>query len=183
MNLENGSAFYFPRVDVPLNVTVNAPSRGFSACARQWMCGMHPETPQWAWRWTQTIRGHILGSHVCPALRLRMCSSTAYAVAFVHTSVQPRENRVSQYFSGCSIASSWPDVCFPGFGLENISLCLCFVFMNQLVLPAVHTSGLWSRKMKLIDSQPLTVLSTGGSRPIPLHAFWASRGKAVSLVV
>lgn len=54
---------------------------------------------------------------------------------------------------------SWPDFCSIGFGLARVSLCLCFVFMNQLVLPAVHLSGLGSGRRS-----PLTV-----SASLPRH--------------
>lgn len=71
---------------------------------------------------------------------------------------------------------------FPRFGLESVSLCLCFVFMNQLVFPAVHISGLWSCKMKLIDNQPLTPPSTDKQRLMFLCAPCASQGTGLSLI-
>lgn len=81
----------------------------------------------------------------------------------------------SQCFSGAKVA--WSLIL--RFGLGSVSFCLCFVFMNQLVLPDVHIHGLWSCKVKFIDSPSLRCPLVGVGYYFCMHSV-LHRGKLFS---
>lgn len=74
---------------------------------------------------------------VCLASHYDVWSLANASTSFAHTRVCPS---TGSEFNQCFL--SWPNFCWVRFALASVSLCLCFVFMNQLVLPAVHVRGL-----------------------------------------